>query len=229
MKEKCIIIGAGTYGQVYSEYLKESYDVIGFIDDNFDFIDLEINNIRVLGDFEYLIKKVSNNINVFVPLGDNIIRKSYISILTEHGFNLPNFIHPSVIIPKSAKIGECVYILGGTKIMPFVEIMDYVMISMGVNIAHHTIISKGCFISEGANIGASIILGEYGFFGIGSIVITGINRIGDNVVIGGKRRHRRTQKKHYNKKPSINIKGIVKVYSTKNITRKRLKLHKKRR
>ena len=51
----------------------------------------------------------------------------------------------------------------------------------------------------------------------------------DNVVIGGKRRHRRTQKKHYNKKPSINIKGIVKVYSTKNITRKRLKLHKKRR
>ena len=44
--------------------------------------------------------------------------------------------------------------------------------------------------------------------------------------IGGKRRRRRTQKK-YRKKPNINIKGILKVYKTKNITRKRL--HTKRR
>lgn len=44
--------------------------------------------------------------------------------------------------------------------------------------------------------------------------------------IGGKRRRRRTQKK-YRKKPKINIRGILKVYKTKNITRKRL--HTKRR
>jgi hypothetical protein len=45
--------------------------------------------------------------------------------------------------------------------------------------------------------------------------------------VGGKRRHKKSQRKHYNRNPNININGVLKVYSTKNITRKRL--HTKRR
>ena len=58
------------------------------------------------------------------------------------------------------------------------------MISMGVNIAHHTIISRGSFISQGSNIGASITIEENVFCGIGSIIMTDVNRIGCNSIIG---------------------------------------------
>ena len=183
-KENCIIVGAGTYGQVYSEYLLEKYEIIGFIDDDKDLLDLEINNIKVLGDFEYLINNISKDTCIFVPIGDNIIRVGILYKLKELGYNLPNFIHSTVDIHKSVIIGKSVYILPHTNIMPFVEIMDFVMISMEVKIAHHTIISNGCFISQGSNIGASITIEEYVFCGMGSIIMTDVKRIGNDSIIG---------------------------------------------
>jgi|LauGreStaDraftv2_3_1035109.scaffolds.fasta_scaffold02099_2 sugar O-acyltransferase (sialic acid O-acetyltransferase NeuD family) len=183
-KENCIIIGAGTYGQVYSEYLLEQYEIIGFIDDDKDLLDLEINNIKVLGDFEYLINNISKDTCIFVPIGNNIIRVGILYKLKELGYNLPNFIHSTVDIHKSVIIGKSVYILPHSNIMPFVEIMDFVMISMEVKIAHHTIISNGCFISQDSNIGASITLEENVFCGMGSIIMTDVKRIGNDSIIG---------------------------------------------
>jgi len=183
-KENCIIVGAGTYGQVYSEYLLEQYEIIGFIDDDKDLLDLEINNIKVLGDFEYLINNISKDTCIFVPIGNNIIRVGILYKLIELGYNLPNFIHSTVDIHKSVIIGKSVYILPHSNIMPFVEIMDFVMISMEVKIAHHTIISNGCFISQDSNIGASITIEENVFCGMGSIIMTDVKRIGNDSIIG---------------------------------------------
>jgi acetyltransferase-like isoleucine patch superfamily enzyme len=55
---------------------------------------------------------------------------------------------------------------------------------MGVNIAHHVTIEKGCFFSQGVNIGASIYIKEFAYFGIGSTVMTGVSCIGKNTLIG---------------------------------------------
>lgn len=49
MKKNCIIIGAGTYGQVYAEYLKEEYNVLAFYDDNESIHNSLINSIVVRG------------------------------------------------------------------------------------------------------------------------------------------------------------------------------------
>src|SRR5690606_27439561 len=66
MQEKTIIVGEGTYGQVYAEYLKDEYQIIGFIDDDRRLLGAEINNIKVLGNFEYLLNQlpaINPNIN----------------------------------------------------------------------------------------------------------------------------------------------------------------------
>lgn len=184
MKEKCLIVGVGTYGQVYAEYLKDSYDVMGFIDDNADLIGREINGYRVLGNFDYLVESVDKNTNVFVPIGNNKVRVAMLEKLVNIGFKTPNFIHPDTNIHESVKIGKCVYILPGTYIMPLTIVNDFALISMGVNIAHHTLIEKGCFLSQGSNIGASITLGENVFCGIASTVMTGVKKVGKNATIG---------------------------------------------
>ena len=184
MKEKCIIVGAGTYGQVYAEYLQENYEIIGFIDDNEELKNTKIGEYNVLGNFEFLIQTIEKTTNVFVPIGNNQVRTNLLKKLLNEGFKTPNFIHPTCNIHPSVTIGQCVYILPDTNIMPLTIIQDFVLISMGVNIAHHTFIDEGCFFSQGSNIGASIHFNKNVFCGIASTVMTGVKVVGEDALIG---------------------------------------------
>ena len=182
--KKCVIIGAGTYGQVYSEYLSDEYEVVGFIDDNQDLIGTNVQNIPVLGNSDYLFHHLDKSIAVFVPIGNNEIRVNLLRKLSDEGFIIPSFIHDTTIIHKSVRIGKAVYILPASNIMPSTVLEDFVMISMGVNIAHHVIIKEGCFFSQGSNVGASIYIGEKAYFGISSTVMTGVKNVGKSVLLG---------------------------------------------
>ena len=182
--KKAIIIGAGTYGQVYAEYLKKEYDIIGYIDDDVSLIGQIFDGIKVLGNRDYLFESIDREFFVFVPIGNNTLRVSILKELNQKGFETPSFIHPDTIIHESVKIGKAVYILPGTNIMPCTELKNYVMVSMGVNIAHHNLIEEGCFFSQGTNVGASIHIKEKAYFGIASTAMTGIKEVGKNALIG---------------------------------------------
>lgn len=184
MNIKAIIIGAGTYGQVYCEYLREDYEIIGFVNDNEELIGKYFCGIPVLGSFDYIVESIDKLVNIFVPIGNNKTRVDLITKLEILGYTLPSFIHKSSQIHQSVKLGKTVYALPGCNIMPFTTVKDYVMISMGVNIAHHTILGEGSFYSQGTNVGANITINSYAFCGIGSTLITGINTVGANTTIG---------------------------------------------
>lgn len=186
--DKVIIIGAGTYGTVYAEYLSDThkYKIIGFLDDDLTKLGEFYNGIEVIGTLSFL-KKLSfdeRNLNVFVPIGNNQTRKNIIEYARTLNLRTPGFIHPSANIHKSTQIGSTVYILPGSHLMPFVSIKDNVMISMGVNIAHHSCLDENCFVSQGSNIGASINIGCNTFIGIGSTIMTGVKKIGRDTIIG---------------------------------------------
>ncbi|WP_027383231.1 NeuD/PglB/VioB family sugar acetyltransferase [Epilithonimonas caeni] len=184
MKENCIIVGAGTYGQVYAEYLKDEYSILGFIDDDQTLHNVEVNGIKVLGDFDFLLNNIDISTNVFIPIGNNKVRVQLLQKTIEKGFRIPNFIHKTAKIHPSVEIGKGVYILPGTQIMPLTQIKDFVLISMGVNIAHHNIIDQGCFFSQGSNIGANIYFKSEVFCGIASTIMTGVKEVGKNSLIG---------------------------------------------
>lgn len=182
---KCLIIGAGTYGQVYAQYLKELYDVVGFIDDDLTLHGLHVMGYKVLGDSLYLFNNINkDDVAVFVPIGNNEVRLKLLIQLNEQGFLTPSFIHESALIHESVKVGKAVYILPGVNIMPCTVIKDFVMISMGVNIAHHTIIEEGCFFSQGTNIGASVNIKRKAYFGISSTLMTGVKEVGEDALVG---------------------------------------------
>lgn len=187
INKKAIIIGAGTYGEVYATYLKEDgIDVIGFIDDNASSHNKKINGISVLGSFEVLKNdKIKSQVSdVYCSIGNNEIRVEMLEKSLELGYSVPNFIHSSVQITKEVKIGKGVYILPNSTIMPHTILEDFVMISMGSKIAHHCVLEKGCFVSTGVNFGASITLKKKSFIGIGATLMTGVKIIGENVTIG---------------------------------------------
>lgn len=182
---KSVIIGAGTYGEVYLSYLQEAgVEVVGFLDDAPRAS--IVRGIPVLGGIDILpnLKKTYGIEAVYCPLGNNMLRVKFLTKANELGYETPNYIHPSVIMSPHVTIGKGVYILLGSTIMPFTVIKDYTMISMGVHLAHHSTLEKGVFLSTGCNFGASIIAHQYSYCGISSTIMTGIHELGENCLIG---------------------------------------------
>lgn len=184
---KSIIIGAGKYGEVYLSYLKEAgVNVIGFLDDDPSIHMAEFSGIPVLGPLSLLpqVKDLYGVKAVYCPLGNNNLRVKVLKQAEMLGYEIPNYIHPSVIMSPEVKIGKGVYILLGSHIMPFTHIENYVMISMNVNVAHHSILKSGTFLSTGCNFGASIVADINAYCGIGSTIMTGVHRLGEDCIIG---------------------------------------------
>lgn len=186
-KKKGIILGAGTYGEVFLTYLTESgFNIVGFFDDNQDNIGKAINGVTILGSFNDLLTKESlKEIDqVFCPIGNNDIRTSYLDQLKKYGYETPNYIHSSVILNNDVIIGNGVYLLPGVIVMPHTIIEDFTIVSMGSRIAHHTLLKKGVFVSTGVNVGANIIINEKAFLGISSTIMTGVEQVGKNSIVG---------------------------------------------
>jgi len=184
---KCVIIGAGTYGQVYAVYLSTKYEVLGFVDDDESIIGSYVVGHKVLCSVQTLMegKVVDPSLtSVFVPIGNNMIRSNILHKARVCGFETPSFVHETVILDSTIILGDAVYILPACNIMPFVTVADDVMISMGVNIAHHVQIEKGCFFSQGTNIGASILVKQRAYIGISSTLMTGVKVIGQDSLVG---------------------------------------------
>lgn len=184
---KSVIIGAGTYGEVYLAYLQETgVDVVGFLDDDSRFLNSSVRGVPVLGGIvEGLNTLHEKGIEaVYCPLGNNKLRVRMLSLAKQLGYKTPNYIHESVILSPNVVLGDGIYILPGTIVMPHTVINDYVMISMNVSLAHHNILESGVFLSTGCNFGASIHAKKYAYCGIGSTIMTGIHELGEDCLIG---------------------------------------------
>ena len=137
---KSVIIGAGTYGEVYLAYLQEAgIEIVGFLDDDPRYLKQKVCGIPVLGGLDFLacLKDEYGVKAVYCPLGNNKLRVEILNRALSLGYEVPNFIHSTVDISPNVEIGKGVYILLGTHIMPYTKIENFVMISMGVNVAHH--------------------------------------------------------------------------------------------
>ena len=187
MNNQSIIIGAGTYGQTYASYLRESgIEIAGFIDDDPNLWGTEVGDLPVVGNFECLKQSSFKEKikNVYCPIGNNIVRERYLSESKELGYFIPSFIHHTANIGSNVKMGEANYILAGSVIMPNTVISDYVMVSIGSTIGHHVSVKKSVFISSGVNIGANLSLKEYAYIGIGATIMSNIGEIGKEALIG---------------------------------------------
>ena len=184
---RSVIIGAGTYGEVYLAYLEDAgVEIIGFVDDNPELQGKTVRGKPVLGTINDL-RSLKENLHleaVYCPIGNNTLRVKFLHFAKEIGLQTPCFVHPSSIVHHTVQMGEGVYILIGAKIMPYTVIGDYVMISMNALVAHHNHLHLGTFISTGVNFGASITACEGTYIGIGATIMTGVHTLGTNCTIG---------------------------------------------
>lgn len=179
------IVGAGTYGEAMHELANIlGFKVLGFYDEDESKLNCVIMGIKVIGKFSDLTNQEIKNINFIVAIGNNEIRHNIMSKINVIGGKTPSLIHPTATISPSAEINEGVYIQANVYVWTKVKIDKFCILSPGVVIAHHTTIGKACLISTLTGIGASIEIKDKVFIGMGCTIVTGIQVIGENSVIG---------------------------------------------
>lgn len=184
MKE-LYIIGAGTYGEVMFELAEAcGYRICGVLDDDESKTGCRFMDSAVIEKLSDREESFFEDKNFVVAIGNNETRYKIMNRILKSGGHTPTLIHPTATVSSSAEIGQGVYIQMGAVIWTKVKIGDFTIISPNTVIAHHTKIGKACLISTLCAVGASIDIGNFAMFGFESIAITGMHRIGNNVMLG---------------------------------------------
>ncbi|RBP42233.1 NeuD/PglB/VioB family sugar acetyltransferase [Garciella nitratireducens] len=186
MKEKNIyIIGAGTYGEaMYELATLNGYKVKGYYDEDEKKINSLVMGVKVIDKFSELKTEDIVGNEYIVAIGNNKIRNKIMTKINDLGGFTPTLIHPKATISESATIGKGVYIQANAYIWTKVNISDYCIISPNVVIAHHSSLGKACLVSTLTGVGASVTIEDNVFIGMGSTIMTGVSRIGENSIIG---------------------------------------------
>jgi sugar O-acyltransferase (sialic acid O-acetyltransferase NeuD family) len=181
-----VIIGAGDFGkQLLQHFLEQSTNdkIIGWFDDNYSIGDL-IQNLPCLGGINKT-STFSNDYKYIVALGYKNLKfkEQTLNLLINNNCEITNFIHQSVVISKSAKIGLGVYIYAGSIVDLNVIISDGVVLNNNVCISHDSIVGCSSFVGPGAVICGNVNIGKRCFIGAGSVIKDGI-KICNDVIIG---------------------------------------------
>lgn len=188
MSREILIYGAGGAGQevVYCLALDKnpgtSWKVGGFIDDTEQLWGKLVNDIPVLGGFEYL-KNYSGNLAVTI-FDYPAIRQELISKIKKNDkIKFPVLISVASIVFPYAEWGEGCIVNNLNAISCNTKFGDFVLVNSGTGIGHGSIIGSFTTIYSGINISGDVSIGSGCLIGSGVTILPKVT-IGDGSIIG---------------------------------------------
>lgn len=191
--------------------VEETWDVIGFIDDDETKKGMTFEGIPVLGTREELLNYPDSRILAVPGHPDNYLRrKGIIQSLKIDSQRCATIMDPSVRIDKEAKIGKNVLIMAHVVISAQVtigdhcvilpntvlshesQVGDYCCLGSNVSVSGNVIIEDNCYIGSGVSIIQNTRLGAGSLVGMGSSVLHDVAK--DSVVAGNPARFLRHAK-----------------------------------
>lgn len=188
MNKKLLIFGIGDFAQLMQYYFEEycNYEITAFVVDKEFLICDKINNIDVIC-YDNVFEQFSpTKYDFFVATGYsqmNQLRFEKTNEIKKLGYFMPNFIHPTAFVDKTAKIGQNCVILENSVIQPKVTIEDGVIIWASSTICHDTKIKECTFIASQVCINGFAEIGAQCFVGANSTIRDKI-KIEDFTLIG---------------------------------------------
>lgn len=194
MENPVIILGANYLGRQAKEILESNGNVVyGFLDDNKNLHNTEIDNVTVLGstDDENLLKLIGKTCDVVIALDENSVRKTLVKMFNKDYKVQPvNVIPQTANIPTSTDMGHGNIIDHGVKFGPGSSLGNHCIIQTNAVIATETRIGNFVQVGSGSIINAGAEIEDEVFIGSGVIVVSGVTigkgaRVGaGSVVIG---------------------------------------------
>ena len=188
MNRPILIYGAGGAGRELASTLSLSnnpnniWKVNGFIDDTEKLWRVIINDIPVLGGFDYL-KNYSGNLAVTI-FDYPAIRQGLISKIKKNDrIKFPVLISSTSIVFPNVEWGEGCIVNNLNTISSNAKLGDFVFVNSRTGVGHDAVI--GCFttIYSGINISGGVSIGSGCVVGSGATILPKV-KIGDGSIIG---------------------------------------------
>lgn len=190
MNKKLIIIGASGFGREVAWVIKrinieipQTWNLLGFVDDNEEIHNTLLNDIPVLGSID-ILNKIKDEHYVVCAIANPFIREKIISLLEKNSLiKYATIIDPSVILDESSFIAEGCIICANTIITVNAFIEKHSLINLSCSIGHDAHINKYVTMYPQVSVSGNVIVQENVEIGTGSQIIQGV-RIGSNSIIG---------------------------------------------
>jgi len=187
MKQKLLIIGAGSVGKFIAYNLNQfiqSFEVIGFLDDDASKHNTIIAGFPVLGAVEKVQEFSEKGIAIVWGIAFPSIKKKLFDQYQNLSFDFPNFIAKDAWVSEAVNFGKGCIVYPGTAINYETVIGDFVVINMNCSLGHNCSIQSFSSVAPGVNLGGNTKIGNCVEMGIGSSTVQGIT-IDDHAIIGG--------------------------------------------
>ncbi|WP_334125078.1 acetyltransferase [Empedobacter brevis] len=186
--KRIAIIGSGHLGQQIAYHIhQDSEDKVVAFFDEFKEKDTLVDNIPIIGGNNDIEEAYENKLfdEILIAIGYKHLdfkKKIFEQLVNKIPFY--SFIHSSVYLDPSAKIGRGTIIYPGCILDQYVEIGDNVLLNIGCVIAHDSKIGNHSFLSPAVSIAGFVKVEELCIIGINSTIIDNIN-ITSHTQIGG--------------------------------------------
>lgn len=184
MKDRLLIIGASGHGKVAADIaLKMNrWHSIAFLDDDASI--KEAMGLKVIGKLEDAFAYMKDS-DLFVGIGNNIIREKIQKSLEAVGVITSILVHPHTVIGEQVKLGAGTVIMAGVVINCCTQVGKGCIINTGATVDHDNVIEDYVHIAPGVNIAGAVRVGSGAWLGIGSKVINNINIVKGCIVGAG--------------------------------------------
>lgn len=184
-----IIVGASGFGREVAWLTErineknETYNILGFVDDNPDKLGEDINGYTVLGGCDILTEY--KDAYLVCAVGSSKIRRKIIEKIKtiNPDAKFATLIDPSVIMSKFVTIGEGSIICAQTVITVNVKIGSFVTINLDCTIGHESVIEDFVTMYPSVNVSGLTKIGACTELGTGMQMIQNV-KIGSNSIIG---------------------------------------------
>ena len=174
-KRKLILLGAGAAGGEILSWLNDvpekdrDWELGGFLDDSLS----ESEEGTVLG-------KISDHVvspeNVYLcTIGKGTVRLKICRALVQQKAQFISFIHPTVRLDPSAKVGAGCIIAPFAYIGPRAELGDFCLVNVQSSIGHHVRLAAGCTLNSHVDLTGYVIADEAATFGSHACVLQNIH------------------------------------------------------
>lgn len=187
MKQKLLIIGAGSVGKFIAYNMNQfaqSFEIIGFLDDDVFKHNSVIAGFPVLGEVDKLPNFSGKDIAIVWGIAFPSIKKKLYDKYQNLSFSFPNFIAKDAWVSEAVTFGKGCIIYPGTAINYETTIDDFVVINMNCSLGHNCSIQSFSSLAPGVNLGGNTSVGSCVEMGIGSSTVQS-TIIGDNATVGG--------------------------------------------
>lgn len=173
--QKIIIIGAGGFGKEALSLIndcnniKKEFEVIGFVDDDPEFLNKKINGLTVLGNIKWLINSNDSSNGCVIAIGDPKIRKNIFEQIKHKNFKFPKIIHPLSYISEYTSISDGTIIQAGAKISCNIKLGKFVYVNFNSVIGHDCILNDFVTLCPSCTINGENIIEEGVFFGSSAV------------------------------------------------------------